>query len=130
MKTIMDLVVAVRSLATRYPDAVYNQVGGTCYYNTGTVDEGPNHQQGCLVGQALIYEMGVYDHQILSSEEGVTDVLDSLVEAELLGLSDYDTLDNDITDWLMTVQDKQDRENSWAFAVEAADQLHPIREIV
>jgi hypothetical protein len=114
MMTHDELIVVVenvRKLARDYPEARYNQLENehgsmTCFYEKGTVDDGPA-TDGCIVGQAW-RDSGL---EPLVGQETIAN------ELYVRGISQ----DVELARWLSLVQQYQDDGMAWSRAVEEAD---------
>lgn len=132
MKTLLDLVDAIRKLGANYPDATYNNPD--CRYDSGEVLRGPHtvctvascqgHAViGCIVGQGAAL-IGI-DAEVLEAngEDGYGEFLEDLYRRELV-----DTYDAPAGgwDWIGEVQQIQDSGKPWGEAVQRADERHPL----
>ena len=115
--TVRDIIAKVRELADVYPNAVYDDHGlSSCAYTKGIVRRGPD-TEGCIFGQALRSVLEI-DNPALEpvDYEAITDVLDHF----------HIERDGDQDDWMLLVQEHQDRQESWSEAVAIADAQSPI----
>ena len=108
------LIDAVRALADRHPDAVYEKGDASgCSYTQGVATNG---HMGCLIGQALV-ACGVTRSELRSVQtQGISDVVEECLFTERFGEADVSE-----EDWLRTVQDHQDDGWTWSDAVAYAD---------
>lgn len=104
----------VRRLAEAYPDAIYQSAsqpdGRTkCFYDRGETTDGPPGQVGCIIGQAAANAAKPFFDNVLQ------------FGAEEAAISEFiDSWDN--ADFLITVQEAQDKGATWSEAVRRADE--------
>lgn len=118
------IVAEVRKLAEERPDHVYvSEVFGQCSYVGAEIGR-PNESGGCIIGQALI-RTGVSETELAEWETGAHRAWgpDSTVDMMQLDHPGWlgEPSEADM-DWLLAVQGKQDRGDSWADAVRLTDQ--------
>ena len=110
---IDKLIAAIRELAAESPDNIYDR--GQSHACSYVVGECSNGTQGCIVGQAL-RRLGL---ETPDFKEPVDDYLFNHYDC---GRVD----DVSRTLWLIAVQTEQDSSNTWAYAVEDADESNPL----
>ncbi len=112
---LSKLILAVRELADKYPDLVYEEPkGGKCQYKPSRQSDGD--MLGCIVGMGL--------RKIGISLAG----LDTKDDTSILGLLEeagFDENDRQVA-WLAEVQGAQDMDTSWGDAVTSADENAPL----
>ena len=108
------LTTEVERLANLYPNAVYKResVGTSCKYTRGEVINSDNGEVvgcGCIIGQAILNLYPGLRDQLESVDRfaalSVTDLLYRLTYTNAESQADID--------YLMEIQNKQDREASW-----------------
>lgn len=111
--TYEDVLPIIKAIVeAKGPDYVYEKVNDRCVY----LDQFGN--PSCLVGYFLAYQSLIYHlapHQY--EDEGASNVLGTLDYEEIA------SFDEDATDFLQVVQEKQDSGVPWGQAVEFATTL-------
>ena len=109
---IDKLIAAIRELATESPDNVYDRGRShTCSYVVGDCSNGT---QGCIVGQA-IRRLGLETPDFDDSADVYLDNYDAVRAVSEMQRA-----------WILIVQQEQDSSNTWAYAVESADDNCPL----
>ena len=108
-----ELIGCVRELASKYPEAIYENDDQNCYYTIGACGNG----NGCIIGQALVAMNPELLDDLIASDNGCVPFAGELVYQLELALSEKEVR------WLNSVQGYQDEGKSWGEAIKKADKV-------
>lgn len=113
------IIAKVKEKAAATPDFVYEPPRPDAAFGKGTCVNVLDGKGSCIIGQAL-FDLGLIDASLEADEEHNGSDAGRLIEH--LGLA----VDRGEVTWLKDVQFWQDRQDTWAFAVQHANEKYGV----